>query len=100
MTRKPNAELVDDDVPELGQEWFSKAKPASDVLPQLMGAKIAGEMLRPKRGRPVLNEPKLHVNIRLDADILRAFKSRGPGWQTKVNSALRDWLASHSPRDA
>ncbi len=100
MTHKPNPELVDDDVPELGKEWFAKARPASELLPVLMGSKTAGELLRPKRGRPVLDERKQHVNIRLDADILRAFKSKGPGWQTKVNLALRDWLASHASNDA
>lgn len=100
MTRKPNPEVVDDDVPELGKEWFAKAKPASEVLPRLMGSKTAGELLRAKRGRPALDEPKQHVNIRLDADIIRAFKNKGPGWQTKVNAALRDWLASHAPHDA
>ena len=65
-----------------------------------MGSKTAGELLKPKRGRPALAETKEHVNIRLDADILRAFKSKGPGWQTKVNAALRDWLASHASHDA
>ena len=100
MKRKPNAELVDDGVPELGSEWFARAKPASEVLPSLMGATTAGELLRPKRGRPALDEPKQHVNIRLDPDILRAFKSKGPGWQTKVNAALRDWLASQAAHDA
>ena len=100
MTRKPNPELLDDDVPELEKEWFAKAKPASEVLPGLMGSEVAGELLKPRRGRPALEEPKQHVNIRLDADVLRAFKSRGPGWQTRVNAALREWLASHSPHDA
>lgn len=34
-----------------------------------------------------------HVNIRLDADVLSAFKGTGSGWQTRLNNALRDWLA-------
>lgn len=100
MTRKTNPELLDEDVPELGADWFSKARPASDVLPRLMGQKASGDLLKAKRGRPVLAEPKEHVNIRLDADILRAFKSRGPGWQTRVNAALREWLTSHAGEDA
>ena len=95
MPRKPNPELVDDDSPELDTEWFKRAQPASEVLPQLVGAASAASMIRPKRGRPVLEAPKQHVNIRLDADIVVAFKSRGRGWQTKVNSALREWLTAH-----
>lgn len=95
MPRKPNPELVDDEAPEADAEWFSRAKLAAEVLPDLVGARAASEMLKPKRGRPFLEEPKRHVNIRLDADILRAFKSSGRGWQTRVNSALREWLKSH-----
>ena len=89
-TRKP--ERVDDDTPELTPEWFAKARPARDVLPGLVGEKSAEQLLAPRRGRPPLDRPKEHVNIRLDADIVQAFKSKGPGWQTRVNSALREWL--------
>ena len=96
MPRKPNPELLDDDSPELDEAWFKSAKPASELLPGLVGSDAAAVMLKPKRGRPVLDAPKQHVNIRLDADIVLAFKSRGSGWQTKVNSALREWLSAHS----
>jgi uncharacterized protein (DUF4415 family) len=36
------------------------------------------------------------TTIRFDEDILEAFKATGPGWQTRVNAALKEWLASHS----
>jgi len=83
-------------VPELTAQWFEKVKPASKVLPQLFGKSSAAELLLPKRGRPPLENPKEHVNIRLDADIALAFKSRGRGWQTRVNSALREWLRTRA----
>jgi uncharacterized protein (DUF4415 family) len=86
MPRKPNPELADDDAPELSAEWFEEAKPASKVLPRLSGKNSAAEL------RPPLENPKEHVNIRLDGDIVQAFKSKGRGWQTRVNSALREWL--------
>jgi uncharacterized protein (DUF4415 family) len=92
MPRKPNPELADADTPELSADWFAQAQPASKVLPRLIGKKNAAELLTPKRGRPRIENPKEHLNIRLDADIVRAFKSKGPGWQTRVNSALREWL--------
>ena len=47
-----------------------------------------------RRGRPPLESPKILTTIRLDADVLEAFRSQGPGWQTRVNEALRDWLQS------
>jgi uncharacterized protein (DUF4415 family) len=95
MPRKPNPERLDNDAPEATEEWFAKARPAKDVLADLMGADVAKEMLKPKRGRPPVSRPKEHVNIRLDADILDAFKDRGAGWQTRINTALRDWLKTH-----
>jgi uncharacterized protein (DUF4415 family) len=95
MPRKLKPEQVDGDSPELTNDWFAKAEPASRVLPALVGKKAAAELLVPKRGRPPLASPKQHVNIRLDADIVLAFRARGPGWQTRVNRALREWLRTH-----
>lgn len=97
MKRKTDPERVDDENPELSAEWFARAQPAAQVLPALVGPEHAAEMLKPRRGRPALAEPKRHVNIRLDADVLDAFKRRGPGWQTRMNAALREWLATHAP---
>ncbi|NYT77922.1 BrnA antitoxin family protein [Alcaligenaceae bacterium] len=34
-------------------------------------------------------------SLRYDADIIDAFKAGGEGWQTRMNSALRDWLRLH-----
>lgn len=92
MPSKPKPELLDDEAPELGPEWFARAKPAKELLPGLVGKTQAAELLAPKRGRPALSHPKEHVNIRLDADVVQAFKSKGPGWQTRLNGALREWL--------
>jgi uncharacterized protein (DUF4415 family) len=41
-----------------------------------------------KRGRPKSEAPKLEVKIRLDASTVQHLRSTGPGWQTRVNSAL------------
>ena len=96
MPRKTNPELIDDDVPEATAEWFTKARPAKDVLPDVLGVTAARELLKPKRGRPPLAKPKEHVNIRLDADVVQSFRRTGSGWQTRLNNALREWLSSHA----
>lgn len=44
------------------------------------------------RGRPKAQAPKISTTLRLDADILARFQADGPGWQTRINAALRDWL--------
>lgn len=51
------------------------------------------------RGRPPSVRPKVPINIRLSPDVLEAFKSTGPGWQTRMDEALRDYLREH-PVDA
>ena len=46
--------------------------------------------MRPLRGRPRLARPKAALTMRVDADVLDAFKAGGPGWQTRINELLRD----------
>lgn len=96
MPHKPDPELIDIESPEATAEWFEKARPAKGMLPALVGANAAEELLKPRRGRPISTNPKEHVNIRLDADVLSAFKRTGSGWQTRLNDALRDWLRTHA----
>ena len=33
------------------------------------------------------------LNMRVDADVLEAFKATGQGWQTRINAALREAVA-------
>lgn len=65
-----------DDAPELTEEWFRKA----DLY--------HGEKLI-RRGRPPAENPKKAISLRVDADVLDRFKSDGPGWQGRMNEALR-----------
>lgn len=50
-----------------------------------------------KRGRPTGSGSKEQVAIRIDRDVLAAFRAGGAGWQTRMNDALRDWLRTHTP---
>lgn len=47
------------------------------------------------RGRPAGSGTKVATNIRLDRDLVEAFKETGDGWQTRLNDALRDWAKTH-----
>jgi uncharacterized protein (DUF4415 family) len=96
MNPKLNPEKITTDNPEATNQWFTKAKPAADVLPELFGHSAASEMLIPKkRGRPIAAKTKTPINIRLDSEIVDTFKNSGVGWQTKINEALKDWLKNH-----
>ncbi|MDX3928792.1 MAG: BrnA antitoxin family protein [Shinella sp.] len=45
-----------------------------------------------RRGRPQAETNKISTTIRLDADILDRFRAGGPGWQSRINAALKEWL--------
>ncbi len=49
-----------------------------------------------RAGRPVGSGNKEQVAIRFDKDVLSSFRAAGPGWQTRMNDALREWLNTHS----
>ena len=65
-----------DDAPELTEDWFETA----DYYE-------GGKLVRP--GRPRSPAPKESINIRLDPDVLAYFRATGPGWQSRINAALR-----------
>lgn len=39
---------------------------------------------------------KIHISLRLDDDIVEFFKKQGPGYQTKINAALKSYVRAHS----
>lgn len=73
----------DPDAPEATDEQLAQAKPFAEAFPAL------AENMR-KGGRPRSERPKLAVSIRLDQDVVDRFKAQGPGWQSRMNDALRD----------
>jgi uncharacterized protein (DUF4415 family) len=65
-----------DDAPDLTREWFEAADQYKN-----------GVLV--KRGRRPLDNPKQAISLRVDADVLDRFKADGPGWQGRMNEALR-----------
>jgi len=53
---------------------------------------------RRKRGRPAGSSAKEQIALRVDRDVLARFRAEGPGWQTRMNEALKDWLRAHRRR--
>lgn len=73
---------ADPDARELTEEDFSRMRPASQVVPEVVEAW--------RRGRGRQKAPtKLQTTIRLDADLMAHFRAGGPGWQTRINDTLR-----------
>lgn len=74
------------DNPEWTSEDVARAEPLSKFLPGLQAALTAERKPGPAR-------TKTPVTIRLDDSIVSALRASGPGWQTRVNDVLKDWLA-------
>ena len=65
-----------DDAPPLTDGFFDRAEIRH-------GDKVI------RRGRPTMTNPKQAVKLRLDADVLAAYRKTGDGWQTRINTDLR-----------
>jgi uncharacterized protein (DUF4415 family) len=83
--KKSEAAFVDpDDAPPWTEDQLDRAEFA-------IGGKVVREAqgTLTKRGRPKLASPKQQISIRFDADVIDAFKRRGPKWQAEMNTILR-----------
>lgn len=49
--------------------------------------------VKPRMGRPPKTAPKEAVNIRLSPDVLAVLRATGSGWQTRVDTILRERFA-------
>jgi uncharacterized protein (DUF4415 family) len=67
------ASAPDDDLPDMSMPYWQEVIDKTPV----------------QYGRPKALNPKVQVTIRLDADVVEVFKADGPGWQTRINAALR-----------
>jgi uncharacterized protein (DUF4415 family) len=47
-------------------------------------------------GHPKASFTKQAVSIRLSPEVLDLFKASGPGWQTRIDTVLRDYVREHS----
>jgi uncharacterized protein (DUF4415 family) len=46
-------------------------------------------------GRPKAEVTKERITIRLSRDVVTQFRATGEGWQTRVDSALRQYIIEH-----
>ena len=70
------------DSPEFTRADFAKAKPFSEVFPDLAASN--------RRGRGPNKAPtKKLVSLRLSAEVIQHFKKGGKGWQSRIDETLR-----------
>lgn len=79
-----SADIPFDDNPDWTEADFAKAKG-----PEALSAVELAAFPR-TRVRSVQKAPtKRPISLRVDADVLESFRATGPGWQGRMNDALR-----------
>ena len=75
------------DNPEWTADDFAKAVPFDAAFPAL-AATIGG---RGNQKAPT----KISTTIRLSRDVIDHFRTSGSGWQSRIDKALKEWIATH-----
>lgn len=83
MSKVPPPEGFDEN-PEWTEETTARSRPASEMHPP----HVVAALVKRGRGRPVGSD-KESVTLRLDKEALDRFRADGPGWQTRINEAVR-----------
>ena len=82
------ASRPDDENPEWTREDFKRAQSAPALIGEIFGPEAA-EAVAQRRGRPRKAAPKINQTLRLDVDVVDAYRRQGRGWQTRINAVLR-----------
>ena len=93
MSKKPEKpphisqqEWDDAENPEWTEEDFARARPFKEVFPEQFKA-------WKRIGRPPVAAPKIHIGLRLAADVVAGIRATGKGYNARVEKVLRDALA-------
>ena len=72
------------EVRELTRDDIAAMKPFKEAFPDIH------ESWKRGRGRPPKAQPKERLTLRLDADIVAWLRQQGAGYQTRINTILRE----------
>ena len=95
VTKPFDPERPDKENPERTSADMERPRPGSEVLPGLIGATATDELLRRGKGVPPKEHRKVNQTLRIDPDVLEAYRQEGKGWQTHINEVLRQNMPKH-----
>jgi uncharacterized protein (DUF4415 family) len=82
--------------PEEDKAITAAARNDPDAQPLTSKQLKAMVPLRSLRGRPKSENKKLLVSVRYSPEVVAYFKSTGEGWQSRMDSVLREYVERHS----
>ena len=83
--KKPDPEMIDEQNPEWTDSMFAKAKPVSEVFPDLVAH--SEKRKRGQRG-PQKKPRKVLIALRLKRSTIEAYKAAGKGYQRRMAEVL------------
>lgn len=89
-------------MPTVTEDKAITAAAKADANAQPLTPKQLKEMIpmRALRGRPKSENTKKLVSVRYSSEVLEYFRSTGEGWQSRMDSVLRQYVSRHSRRGA
>ncbi|GJE02868.1 BrnA antitoxin family protein [Methylobacterium isbiliense] len=73
------------DNPPLTDEELAQFRPGTEGMPPDLAAAF-----KSRGGRPKADVKRIPISLRLDPEVLAAFKATGPGWQTRMHDVLAE----------
>ena len=70
-----------EDAPEITAKWVA-------------GADLHDGETLVRRGRPAGTATKTQTTVRISNDVLKFFRATGPGWQTRMDEALKKFVTA------
>jgi uncharacterized protein (DUF4415 family) len=68
----------DDDIPDMSTPYWQERFAKAPV----------------RRGRPKAEKTKISTTIRLSPEVIEHFRAGGPGWQSRIDEALRKIIST------
>jgi uncharacterized protein (DUF4415 family) len=95
MTNRLPLTDAEGEVRELTEADLALFRPAKEVLPPHVYQGLIELNRRAGVRGPQKAPTKTRVSIRLSPEVVSAFKADGPGWQSRIDAALKEWLTTH-----
>lgn len=92
--RKLGSDLAKVDAHIIQPEEYDELPELTDEMLERADLYIGGKLV--KRGRPKSEVHANNISIRLDPKVENYFRSMGKGWQSRINSVLKEWVEKHS----
>lgn len=90
MKRSVNPELIDEENLEWTQTDFARAVSGREWF-ESRGLPVP----QPRRRGPGKRPRKVAISVRLSPEVLAGLRATGRGWQSRIDSVLREWLAAN-----